>query len=231
MLWREIQPRAAETCVEWIGRDWQYGLDYYAEPRLPSCDAEARALELVGEGGVRPAVRDVRGHHLELDALRAEVAEGERAVAVLRCEVVDESREPGRQRRGRTALGREARAEPEPVAAERTRQADREPQGERERQADERQDDARDHRADGERAFAVSFVSALAGTLLAAQLVREASGAKPVLGPGCSRGNFQLWRPDGSANAPRLIAPEPGCWCRAPVVRTTHKEMWHSSRR
>lgn len=86
-------------------------------------------------------------------------------------------------------------------------------------------------RADGERAFAVSFVSALAGTLLAAQLVREASGAKPVLGPGCSRGNFQLWRPDGSANAPRLIAPEPGCWCRAPVVRTTHKEMWHSSRR
>ncbi|MEP7367656.1 MAG: glycosyltransferase family 39 protein, partial [Acidobacteriota bacterium] len=51
-LWKEIQPRAAETCVEWIGRDWQYGLDYYAQPRLPACDAEARALELVGENGV-----------------------------------------------------------------------------------------------------------------------------------------------------------------------------------
>ena len=56
-LWREIQPRASETCVEWIGRDWQYGLDYYAQPPLPPCDTEPRAVELVGENGVRPALR------------------------------------------------------------------------------------------------------------------------------------------------------------------------------
>lgn len=84
-------------------------------------------------------------------------------------------------------------------------------------------------RADGELAFAVSFVSALAGTLLAAQLVREASGVEPTLVPGRSRGNFQLWRPDGSVNAPRSVSREPGCWCDSPIVRATHSEMWEGT--
>jgi len=56
-VWEEIRPKAAATCVEWVGRDWQYGLDYYAVPRLPSCDLEPRDWELVGEGGARPGVR------------------------------------------------------------------------------------------------------------------------------------------------------------------------------
>ncbi|MBN8729395.1 MAG: glycosyltransferase family 39 protein [Acidobacteria bacterium] len=56
-VWEEIRPKAAATCVEWIGRDWQYGLDYYAVPRLPSCTEEPREWELVGEGGARPGLR------------------------------------------------------------------------------------------------------------------------------------------------------------------------------
>ena len=56
-LWHEIKPHAAETCIEWIGRDWQYGLDYYAQPPLPPCATEPRPLALTGENGVRPSLR------------------------------------------------------------------------------------------------------------------------------------------------------------------------------
>ena len=56
-LWNEIKPRAADTCIEWIGRDWRYGLDYYAQPPLPDCATEQRPLALTGENGVRPSVR------------------------------------------------------------------------------------------------------------------------------------------------------------------------------
>ena len=53
---------------------------------------------------VRPSMGDVRGHHLEVDALRPQVAEGERAGVVLCREVVDQVREPRRQRGGRASF-------------------------------------------------------------------------------------------------------------------------------
>ena len=103
---------------------------------------------------VRAPVRDVRRHHLELDAPGAEVAEGERAAVVLAREVVDQVGEPGRQGRRPLPSRREAGAEAEAVLAESLRQPEPDAQAERHRQAEEREDDAGDHRADGERAGA-----------------------------------------------------------------------------
>lgn len=82
--------------------------------------------------------------------------------------------------------------------------------------------------ADGEGAFSVSFVSALAGTFLAAQLVREVSEREPALSPMRSRGNFQLWRPDGLVNAPQNFQPQANCWCAKPATRAVFAEMWPS---
>ena len=76
-----------------------------------------------------------------------------------------------------------------------------------------------------EGAFAVSFVSSLAGTLLAAQLVREAAG-QPLLTGGKDRANVQFWRPSAPVNAVRATAPQPGCWCADPAVRAGYSELW-----
>lgn len=46
-LWRRIEPRAAETCVESLHRNWRYGLNYYSRVPLPDCDAEPRPLAVV----------------------------------------------------------------------------------------------------------------------------------------------------------------------------------------
>lgn len=82
----------------------------------------------------------------------------------------------------------------------------------------------------GEGEFAVSFVSALAGTLLAAQVVREASGApSPLLEP-TPRGNFQLWRPAAAANTPRSTPVDEGCWCTQAAVREAYSDLWPSDR-
>jgi 4-amino-4-deoxy-L-arabinose transferase-like glycosyltransferase len=41
-LWREVQPRLSETCVERIDRSWRYGLNYYSVTPLPDCSADGR---------------------------------------------------------------------------------------------------------------------------------------------------------------------------------------------
>lgn len=81
-------------------------------------------------------------------------------------------------------------------------------------------------RMPGEGAFAVSFVSALAGTMLAAQLVREASSAGPLLRGERARAHLQLWRPAAAVNGLRATAPDPACWCAQPVVRSAHAALW-----
>jgi molybdopterin/thiamine biosynthesis adenylyltransferase len=79
---------------------------------------------------------------------------------------------------------------------------------------------------ENEPTFAVSFVSAFAGTMLAAQVAREASDVGTALLPGRSRGNFQLWRPGARANAVRAVSPQAGCWCENSIVREAYDQMW-----
>jgi molybdopterin/thiamine biosynthesis adenylyltransferase len=81
-------------------------------------------------------------------------------------------------------------------------------------------------RGSGESVFAVSFVSSMAGTLLAAQWLREMAGCEPVLKTGHSKGTFQLWRPAADGNAARLVTPDPDCWCRRPQVRAAYASTW-----
>jgi 4-amino-4-deoxy-L-arabinose transferase-like glycosyltransferase len=54
-LWREIAPRAGAICVDDIGRDWRYGLNYYSVRPLPDCSAERRPERLRRSDG-RPKV-------------------------------------------------------------------------------------------------------------------------------------------------------------------------------
>lgn len=82
--------------------------------------------------------------------------------------------------------------------------------------------------ADGEGAFAVSFVSSLAGTLLASQLLREAA-ADPLLVPSRPTGIVQLWRPTALSNRLRSTAPQAGCWCQLPGVREAHRVEWEGT--
>lgn len=84
--------------------------------------------------------------------------------------------------------------------------------------------------AAGEGAFAVSFVSALAGTLLAAQVVREATRMDSALTGPTSRAHIQLWRPAAAVNGPRRATPEAGCWCSRTEVRAAYDEMWSGNR-
>jgi hypothetical protein len=77
-----------------------------------------------------------------------------------------------------------------------------------------------------EGAFAVSFVSALAGTLLAAQVVREATRIGSALTAPASRAHIQLWRPAAAVNGPRRASAEAACWCSRTDVRAAYDEMW-----
>ncbi len=57
-LWREVQPRAAETCVGHLDRSWRYGLNYYSWPAadLPDCAANQRPIRIEQQGTARPRV-------------------------------------------------------------------------------------------------------------------------------------------------------------------------------
>ena len=80
------------------------------------------------------------------------------------------------------------------------------------------------HRGD-ERAFSVSFVSSLAGTLLAGQIIREAIGIPLLLSPE-TRAILQLWKPEADTNAVYSAPRDPGCWCASPLVRVAHRARW-----
>jgi hypothetical protein len=77
----------------------------------------------------------------------------------------------------------------------------------------------------GEAQFAVSFVSALAGTMLALQLVRESAGA-PLLVPPQSRGVFQFWNVGAPSNTLHSSHAEPDCWCGTSIVQDTYRQTW-----
>ena len=40
-LWNAVAPRASETCVAYLDRNWRYGLNYYSVIPLPDCSAAA----------------------------------------------------------------------------------------------------------------------------------------------------------------------------------------------
>ena len=102
---------------------------------------------------VRPPVRHVRRHHHEVDAARTQVAEGQRVVALLPGELVDERGEPRREGRRLAACG-ETRAEPEVVSADGAGETGPDAEDEREEQPEEREHDAGDDRADEQQAGA-----------------------------------------------------------------------------
>lgn len=78
----------------------------------------------------------------------------------------------------------------------------------------------------GERQFAVSFVSAFAGAMLAAQVIREAM-QMPLLEAPTTRAVFQMWRPHAPSNRLAEAPVDASCWCGSSNVRDAHKEMWN----
>ena len=61
-LWREIAPRAAAICIDWLPRGMQYSLDYYSTAPLPTCEQRARPIELLQLQGQAPRLMPP-GHH------------------------------------------------------------------------------------------------------------------------------------------------------------------------
>jgi hypothetical protein len=53
-LAREIAPRAADTCLDAIKRDWAYGLAYYLRAPLPDCAVAPRPLRVHSIEGQPP---------------------------------------------------------------------------------------------------------------------------------------------------------------------------------
>lgn len=85
-------------------------------------------------------------------------------------------------------------------------------------------------RAPGDGAFAVAFVSALAGTLLAAQVLREAYSAAvgeslPLAGPR-AKALVQFWRPSAPSNGRRPTARQVDCWCARDEVQSAFATLW-----
>jgi hypothetical protein len=65
-LWREIAPRAAAICIDWLPRGTQYSLDYYSAVPLPDCAHHPQPIELLQVQGqsprlMPPAHRAVQG--------------------------------------------------------------------------------------------------------------------------------------------------------------------------
>lgn len=77
----------------------------------------------------------------------------------------------------------------------------------------------------GERQFAVSFVSAFAGAMLCAQVVREAAGI-PMLVPPTTRAVFQFWRPAAASNRVADAPVDSNCSCSTHIVRDTFSSLW-----
>jgi 4-amino-4-deoxy-L-arabinose transferase-like glycosyltransferase len=46
LLWRQIQPQAAEACVAGLSRATLYSLNYYSVTPLPACGAQSRRVEV-----------------------------------------------------------------------------------------------------------------------------------------------------------------------------------------
>jgi 4-amino-4-deoxy-L-arabinose transferase-like glycosyltransferase len=55
-LWRGIEDRSSDTCVDGIHRTWRYGLNYYSVAPLPDCAAEPRRFSLSQRPGEPPEI-------------------------------------------------------------------------------------------------------------------------------------------------------------------------------
>jgi 4-amino-4-deoxy-L-arabinose transferase-like glycosyltransferase len=55
-LWREIESRRAEVCIQTVNRNTRYGLNYYSGQPLPDCVREPRHLAIRQDSGEPPHV-------------------------------------------------------------------------------------------------------------------------------------------------------------------------------
>lgn len=55
-LWRRVEPRAAETCVDTLHRNWRYGLNYYSVQPLPDCAGSSRRIAITQRPGALPTL-------------------------------------------------------------------------------------------------------------------------------------------------------------------------------
>jgi 4-amino-4-deoxy-L-arabinose transferase-like glycosyltransferase len=55
-LWRDIDARQAEVCIQAVNRDTRYGLNYYSGEPLPDCAREPRRLAVRQNSGEPPFV-------------------------------------------------------------------------------------------------------------------------------------------------------------------------------
>lgn len=55
-LWREVEPRAEETCVAGIQPAWRFGLNYYSVRPLPECAATPKPFQIRQSPGQPPHV-------------------------------------------------------------------------------------------------------------------------------------------------------------------------------
>lgn len=51
-LWRRIEPRREQVCVEALHRSWRYGLNYYAVTPLPACEEQPRPYRVIQKPGL-----------------------------------------------------------------------------------------------------------------------------------------------------------------------------------
>jgi 4-amino-4-deoxy-L-arabinose transferase-like glycosyltransferase len=60
-LWREVEGRAAQTCLDQLHRNWRYGLNYYSVIPLPDCSSDPRPWRIRQTPGERPYVESAAG--------------------------------------------------------------------------------------------------------------------------------------------------------------------------
>jgi 4-amino-4-deoxy-L-arabinose transferase-like glycosyltransferase len=53
-LWREIEDRSNDICVDSLSRTWRYGLNYYSITPLPDCTERPRPLQIKQSAGGTP---------------------------------------------------------------------------------------------------------------------------------------------------------------------------------
>jgi 4-amino-4-deoxy-L-arabinose transferase-like glycosyltransferase len=59
-LWREIEARRSQVCIDAVNRNIRYGLNYYSGEPLPDCAQEPRPLEIHQHSGELPSVTESR---------------------------------------------------------------------------------------------------------------------------------------------------------------------------
>jgi 4-amino-4-deoxy-L-arabinose transferase-like glycosyltransferase len=55
-LWHRIQPISKDTCQDWVGRDWLYGLQFYRGSEFPPCATDGGFKYAMHPNGHKPPV-------------------------------------------------------------------------------------------------------------------------------------------------------------------------------